>query len=87
MVKVPYRGGGDAVNGILSGATPIAFLGARQCHLASARGHDDGVGIDSEHRSPLVLDVPTLRELGYRGDITQVYFGLVAPPARPRPSS
>jgi tripartite-type tricarboxylate transporter receptor subunit TctC len=24
MVKVPYRGGGDAVNGILSGATPIA---------------------------------------------------------------
>jgi hypothetical protein len=43
------------------------------------------MAIDSEHRSPLVPDVPTLRELGYRGDITQVYFGLVAPAGTPAP--
>ena len=43
------------------------------------------LAIDSEHRSPLVPDVPTLRELGYRGDITQVYFGLVAPAGTPAP--
>ena len=43
MVKVPYRGGGDAVNGILSGATPIAFLGLANV-ISHLRGNDDGAG-------------------------------------------
>jgi tripartite-type tricarboxylate transporter receptor subunit TctC len=85
MVKVPYRGGGDAVNGILSGATPIAFLGLANVISHLRAGTMAALAIDSEHRSPLVPDVPTLRELGYRGDITQVYFGLVAPAGTPAP--
>jgi len=85
MVKVPYRGGGDAVNGILSGATPIAFLGLANVISHLRAGTMTALAIDSEHRSPLVPDVPTLRELGYRGDITQVYFGLVAPAGTPAP--
>jgi len=85
MVKVPYRGGGDAVNGILSGATPIAFLGLANVISHLRAGTMTALAIDSEHRSPLIPDVPTLRELGYRGDITQVYFGLVAPAGTPAP--
>jgi tripartite-type tricarboxylate transporter receptor subunit TctC len=85
MVKVPYRGGGDAVNGILSGATPIAFLGLANVISHLRAGTMTALAIDSEHRSPLVPDVPTLREHGYRGDITQVYFGLVAPAGTPAP--
>lgn len=85
MVKVPYRGGGDAVNGILSGATPIAFLGLANVISHLRAGTMVALAIDSEHRSPLIPDVPTLRELGYRGDITQVYFGLVAPAGTPAP--
>ena len=85
MVKVPYRGGGDAVNGILSGATPIAFLGLANVISHLRAGTMTALAIDSERRSPLVPDVPTLRELGYRGDITQVYFGLVAPAGTPAP--
>jgi tripartite-type tricarboxylate transporter receptor subunit TctC len=85
MVKVPYRGGGDAVNGILSGATPIAFLGLANVISHLRAGTMTALAIDSEHRSPLLPDVPTLRELGYRGDITQVYFGLVAPAGTPAP--
>src|SRR6266850_2152740 len=27
LVKVPFKGGGDTVNGILSGTTPVGFLG------------------------------------------------------------
>jgi tripartite-type tricarboxylate transporter receptor subunit TctC len=27
LVRVPFKGGGDAVNGVLTGATPITFLG------------------------------------------------------------
>ena len=85
MVKVPYRGGGDAVNGILSGSTPVAFLGLANVVSHIRAGTMTALAIDSETRSPLVPDVPTLRELGYKGDITQVYFGLVAPAATPKP--
>ena len=85
LVKVPYRGGGDAVNGILSGSTPVAFLGLANVVSHIRAGTMTALAIDSETRSPLVPDVPTLRELGYKGDITQVYFGLVAPAATPKP--
>jgi tripartite-type tricarboxylate transporter receptor subunit TctC len=38
---------------------------------------------DGEKRSPLIPDVPTVREVGYTGDITRSYFGLVAPAKTP----
>ncbi len=85
LVKVPYRGGGDAVNGILSGSTPIAFLGLANVISHIRAGTMIALATDGDVRSPLVPDVPTLRELGYKGDITQVYFGLVAPAATPKP--
>lgn len=85
MVKVPYRGGGDAVNGVLSGSTPVAFLGLANVVSHIRAGTMTALAVDGDKRSPLVPEVPTLRELGYRGDITQVYFGLVAPAATPKP--
>jgi tripartite-type tricarboxylate transporter receptor subunit TctC len=33
----------------------------------------------------LYPNIPTLTELGYRGDLTRVFFGLVAPAGMPRP--
>jgi tripartite-type tricarboxylate transporter receptor subunit TctC len=30
-------------------------------------------------------DVPTLAELGYHGDLTRLYFGIVAPVGTPQP--
>jgi tripartite-type tricarboxylate transporter receptor subunit TctC len=38
-----------------------------------------GLATDGAQRSPLFPDIPTLAELGYRGNLTRVYFGLVAP--------
>ena len=34
---------------------------------------------------PLIPDVPTLDELGYKIDLTRVYFGIVAPAGTPKP--
>jgi tripartite-type tricarboxylate transporter receptor subunit TctC len=84
LVRIPFKGGGDAVNGMMSGATPVAFLGIGNWLPHVAVGTVRPLAVDGEQRSPLTPDVPTIRELGYGGDMTRTYFGIVAPPGTPR---
>ncbi len=85
LVRVPFRGGGEAVNGVLTGATPVAFFGLANWVEQIRAGTVRPLAVDGDKRSPLLPDVPTLRELGYRGSLTRVYFGIVAPPGTPKP--
>jgi tripartite-type tricarboxylate transporter receptor subunit TctC len=85
LVKVPFKGGGDAVNGIMTGATPVAFIG-----VGNLLGHFQaktvvGLAIDSEERLPLIPDVPSIREVGFTGDMVQPFYALFAPPGTPKP--
>ncbi len=79
LVKVPFKGGGDAINGVLTGVTPITFLGIGNmiAHLRS--GKMNGLLIDSSKRSPLFPDIPTITEFGYKEPLTRSYFALYAP--------
>jgi tripartite-type tricarboxylate transporter receptor subunit TctC len=83
LVRVPFKGGGDAVNGVLSGATPITFLGVGNLIPYLQSGMMTGLVVDSDTRSPLYPDVPTLREIGYGGPVTRSYFALYAPIGMP----
>jgi tripartite-type tricarboxylate transporter receptor subunit TctC len=84
LVKVPYRGGADAVNAILGGSTPIAFSGMANFIPHIRAGTMTALVVDTPTRSPLLPDVPTLRELGYKGPLTPAYFGYVAPKGTPK---
>ena len=83
LVRVPFKGGGDAVNGVLSGATPITFLGVGNLVSYLQSGMMTGLVVDSDTRSPLYPDVPTLREIGYGGPVTRSYFAFYAPVSTP----
>ncbi len=83
-VSIPFRGGGDTTNAVLSGSTPIAFLGMQNFISHLQAGTMRGLAVDGVQRSPLFPDIPTLAELGYRGNLTRVYFGLVAPAGTPK---
>jgi tripartite-type tricarboxylate transporter receptor subunit TctC len=85
LVRVPFKGGGDSVNAMLSGATPVAFFGIGNWLPHLAAGTVRPLAVDGDRRSPLTPEVPTVRELGYTSDMTRTYFGLVAPPGTPRP--
>jgi tripartite-type tricarboxylate transporter receptor subunit TctC len=85
LVRIPFKGGGEAVSGILSGTTPIAFFGLANFIEHLRGGTLAGLAVDGAARSPLFPDIPTLRELGYTDEITRQYFGLVAPAATPAP--
>src|SRR5262249_54330175 len=83
-VGIPFRGGGETTNAVLSGSTPIAFLGLQNFISHLQAGTMRGLAVDGRERTPLFPDIPTLAELGYRGNLTQVYFGIVVPAGTPR---
>jgi tripartite-type tricarboxylate transporter receptor subunit TctC len=84
IVKVPFRGGAEAVNNVLGGSTPVAFFGLLNWLSLIRAGTVIPLAVDSPKRSPLLPDVPTLAELGYGEDLTRLYFGIVAPTGTPR---
>ena len=84
LVKVPFKGGGDTVTGMLSGSTPVGFLGLGNLLSYVRAGSIAPLLVDSEKRSALVPDVPTMGETGFARDHTRAFFGLLAPAGTPR---
>src|SRR6516164_9098797 len=78
IVSVPARGGGDIVNGLLTGTVPVAVVGLPNFIEYIRSGAVVALAVDSEMRSPLFPDVPTLSELGFPY-LAPVYFAFVAP--------
>lgn len=78
IVMVPSRGGSDMVTGLLTGTTPIAIVGLPNFIPHIRSGAVKAIAVDSEQRSQLFPDVPTLKELGFP-NLAPVYFGFVAP--------
>jgi tripartite-type tricarboxylate transporter receptor subunit TctC len=82
LVYVPVRGGGDMVNGLLTGTTPVAIVGLPNFIPYIRSGTVKALAVDSETRSALFPDVPTLGELGFP-NLAPVYFAFVAPAGTP----
>jgi tripartite-type tricarboxylate transporter receptor subunit TctC len=83
IIRVPFRGGGDAANAILSGSTPVAFVGISNFVSHLQAGTMTALAVDHTARVPLLPQVPTLIELGYPDNPTRAFFGLVAPAGTP----
>jgi tripartite-type tricarboxylate transporter receptor subunit TctC len=83
-VRVPFRGGGELVTAVLSGSTPIAFLGMSNVVTQLQGGLMSALAVDSPVRSPLFPDVPTLVETGYRDKYPRSWFGLFTPSGTPK---
>ena len=84
VVRVPFKGGGDAVNNMLTGTTPIAMIGIGNVMQFMRDGKIIALAADGDKRSPLAPDVPTFRELGYTKHLTTSFFGIYAPTGTPK---
>jgi tripartite-type tricarboxylate transporter receptor subunit TctC len=84
FVRVPFKGGGDAVNSMLSGTTPIAMFGIGNLKSLIATGKIVGLAVDGDERSPLAPSIPTFKETGHPIAGTS-FFGLYAPTGTPKP--
>ena len=85
IVNIPFRGGGEALTGLLNGTTQIAFFGGANFAPLIDQGKLIGLAVDGAKRSPLFPHVPTLTELGYTERLNRNYFGIVVPAATPKP--
>jgi tripartite-type tricarboxylate transporter receptor subunit TctC len=84
FVRVPFKGGGDAVNSMLTGTTPVAIFGIGNLIQFIRNAKILGFAVDGDTRSPLAPDIPTFRELGYTVHVWAASFGLHAPAGTPK---
>jgi tripartite-type tricarboxylate transporter receptor subunit TctC len=85
VVKVPYRGGGEVVNALLGGSTPIALLALSNMVPQLQSGRITGLAVNARSRSPLFPDMPTLDEVRGGNNYPPSWFGLFTQSGVPRP--
>jgi len=84
-VRVPFKGGGEAVNAVLGGSTPIALFGEGNVIGQIKAGTMTPLVMMNNIHSPNFPDVPLLQETGYNGPPSRGWYGLFAPAGTPRP--
>ena len=85
FVRVPFKGGGDAVNNMMSGITPVAVFGIGNLIQLIRSGKVVGLAVDGDTRSPLAPDIPTFKESGFTLDVWSSAYSLLAPAGTPKP--
>jgi len=83
-VRVPFRGGGEATNAVLSGSTPIALIGIGNVMPHIKAGKMTALVLGNNIRTPQLPNVPTLADTGYKGPPSRSWYGLFAPAGTPK---
>ena len=87
FVRVPFKGGGDAVNSMMTNTTQIAIFGIGNLIQFIRAGKIGGLAVDGDKRSPLAPEIPTFKETGYTKHLAPTFFGIYAPAGTPQPIS
>ncbi len=83
MVHLPYRGIAPAFTDLLGGQTQAMFpgLAAGLPHIRSGRVR--ALAVTGQSRHPLLKDVPTMVEAGFKGFDAVQWYGVVGPAGLP----
>jgi tripartite-type tricarboxylate transporter receptor subunit TctC len=85
LVHVPYKGSAPALLDLVAGRIDFLFDPITTAMPLVKDGKLRALAITADKRSPLLPDVPTMRELGFVGYEVNPWFGLAAPAGTPRP--
>lgn len=85
MVHVPYKGSAPQLNDLIGGQVLMGFTQMQGAVQQVQAGKLHAIAVTSPERSRFLPQVPTLAELGHRDLSLQIWFGLAAPAATPRP--
>ena len=78
LVQVPYKGGGPASIGLMSGEVQVLITSILSSvpHIRSGRMR--GLAVTTKERSPVLPDMPTIDEAGVPGYTKAGWYGLFA---------
>jgi tripartite-type tricarboxylate transporter receptor subunit TctC len=85
VVHLPFPGSPAAVTALLRGDVQLAALPAASVVPQGRDGKLKLLAVTSPQRSPLLPDLPTLREAGIAGVEADAWVGLIAPAGTPAP--
>lgn len=80
VVHIPYSGSGPALAGILGGQVDVMFLPMNFAAPQIKNGRIVALAMGSEKRHPLLPEVKTLAEEGYKDMVTPAWFAVYGPP-------
>ncbi|WP_375460725.1 Bug family tripartite tricarboxylate transporter substrate binding protein [uncultured Enterovirga sp.] len=84
-VHIPFAGSPAAVTALIRGDVHMSVLPAGSVVAQAEAGQIRMLAVTAARRSPLLPDVPTLRELGIAGVEADAWIGLIAPAGLPDP--
>jgi len=84
-VHVPYKGGGPAMNDVIAGHVAMNMASIQVAKGLVEAGKIKGLAVTSAERSPVLPNVPTLREAGVNtADVDlRFWFAMFAPKGTP----
>lgn len=84
LTHIPYKGCGQALTDVLAGRVPVFFASIPHVVEGEKSGRVTPVAVTGQTRSPLLPDVPTLVEMGYKDVVVDAWFGLIAAKGTPK---
>jgi tripartite-type tricarboxylate transporter receptor subunit TctC len=85
MLHVPYKGGAPALNDLMGGQIDMLFDTSPTALPYVKSGKLRALAITSSQRSPLLPDVPTMKEAGFPAFEVVTWTGIAAPAGTPKP--
>ena len=85
MGHIAYRGAQPAYQDVISGRVPVFFDNMSTAMSLAKGGKVRALAVTSNHRSPLMPELPTIDEAGLPGYEYHTWFGLWAPKGTPQP--
>ena len=85
ITPVPFKGGGEAQQGILGGQVPFMFSTTIGILPRVRSGQLRALAVSSAKRIAAAPELPTVAESGLAGFDVVAWFGLFAPAGTPRP--
>jgi tripartite-type tricarboxylate transporter receptor subunit TctC len=84
-LNIPYKGGGQAVQDLLSGVVPVGVLGSAPLMPHVKTGKVTLLAVTSKKRSATIPDVPALAEVGFPDIDMSQWFAAFLPAGAPAP--
>jgi tripartite-type tricarboxylate transporter receptor subunit TctC len=83
MTHVPYRGGGPAIQSVIAGDTQVTFGTPPSVLPQASGGRLRALAVSTRERSPLVPDLPGMKEAGLPEYNLEFWYGMFVPAGTP----